>query len=67
MAEYKALGVEERQSMVDNRRRALESELFLHTINRIGAEDTSTFDERIAQIEAALEELDRLDPAAPAE
>lgn len=46
--------------MIGNRRRALESEKFTHQINRVGAESPSSFDERIAQIDAALEELDRI-------
>lgn len=61
MAEFKVLTDEERREVVDTRRRALESEKWQHVVNRVGASDKSSFDERIAEIDEALEELDRLD------
>lgn len=63
MPEFKILTDDDRRQVVDTRRLALESEKWQHVVNRVGATDKSTFDERIAQIDEALEELDRLDAA----
>lgn len=60
---FRELSDEERASLVGTRRRAIETELFQHELNRVGATDPSSFDEDIKRLNDALKELDRIDPA----
>lgn len=59
---FKVLSTDDRRRTVDQRRRALESELWTHEVNRIGSADPASQDARIAELEAALEELDQIAP-----